>query len=391
MELAMSINSGGVEGIPTDWIIIKLSDLAEIATGNTPPTRDLKNYGSDYLFVSPFDLGDGKWVFNTEKKLSKIGFEKSRKFPKGSILYTCIGSTIGKSGMAPVELTSNQQINAVFPNESYVSDYLFYALARLSKRIKSLAGEQAVPIINKTQFGETLIPLPPTIREQTAIATALSDADALISSLEKLIAKKRAIKQGAMQELLKPKKNWEKKRLGDCVKIMSGESPSKFKFVKDGVPYLKVEQLNNCEKYQTSSPYQIETDNVIPKGSLIFPKRGASILLNKIRILGVNSYMDTNLMTLTIVGDINNEFMYYMLTYIELWRIADTTSIPQINNKHIYSVELELPSLEEQLKVANILSEMDTEVDVLESKLSKYRQIKSGMMQNLLTGKIRLV
>jgi len=113
--------------IPEDWEVKKLDEIAIVATGNTPPTKDQANYGSDYFFVSPADLGKGKYITDTEKKLSEKGFEISRRFPKNSILFTCIGSTIGKSGIAPKELTSNQQINAVFPSDNFCTDYLFYA------------------------------------------------------------------------------------------------------------------------------------------------------------------------------------------------------------------------------------------------------------------------
>jgi type I restriction enzyme S subunit len=103
--------------IPGDWGVRKLGEVADVATGNTPPTKDQSNYGNDFFFVSPADLGKGKYITDTEKKLSKKGFEISRKFPANSILFTCIGSTIGKSGIAPKELTSNQQINAIFPDD----------------------------------------------------------------------------------------------------------------------------------------------------------------------------------------------------------------------------------------------------------------------------------
>lgn len=138
--------------IPSDWEEIKISDYGRVYTGNTPPTNDLENYGEEFLFVSPSDLSSEKYILNTEKKLSKKGFSISRKFPQGSVLFTCIGSTIGKSGVAAIELTSNQQINAIIVDEKYSNEFLYYALEKDAVKIKLLAGEQAVPILNKSQF-----------------------------------------------------------------------------------------------------------------------------------------------------------------------------------------------------------------------------------------------
>ena len=188
-------------GFSGEWEVKKLGEIGDIATGNTPPTNDRSNYGEKYFFVSPADLGKGKWILNTDKKLSNKGYNLSRKFPKYSILFTCIGSTIGKSGIAERDLTSNQQINAIFPNSNYSSDYLYYALLFLSKKIQSIAAEQAVPLINKTEFCEILI-LVPELYEQTAIATILSDMDTEIEKLELKRDKYKLIKQGMMQQLL---------------------------------------------------------------------------------------------------------------------------------------------------------------------------------------------
>lgn len=141
-------------------------------------------------------MGDSKFISKTEKMLSKKGFAMSRRFPKDSILFVSIGSTI-ECGIAPLELTSNQQINAIFPS-SFSADYLFYTVSAAAQRIKALAGEQAVPIVNKTQFSATAV----SPSEQRAIATALSDVDALIDGLTRLIAKKRDLKQATMQQLL---------------------------------------------------------------------------------------------------------------------------------------------------------------------------------------------
>ncbi|OAD19862.1 restriction modification system DNA specificity domain protein [Candidatus Thiomargarita nelsonii] len=101
--------------------------------------------------------------------------------------------------------------------------------------------------------------------------------------------------------------------------------------------------------------------------------------------------MDTNLMTLTTDEELDNEFIFYVLIYIGLWRVADTTSIPQINNKHIKPLNIPFPIFAEQQAIAKILSDMDTEIETLEKKRDKYKAIKQGMMQELLTGKTRLV
>jgi type I restriction enzyme S subunit len=214
--------------IPEDWEVARLGDIASIATGNTPPTRDAANYGDEFLFVSPADLGELKYITRTEKMLSKKGFAISRSFPKDSILFVCIGSTIGKCGIAPTELTSNQQINAIFPSSAYSTNYLYYAVSAVAPKIRALAGQQAVPIVNKSQFSETVVPLP-LLPEQRAIAGVVNDVDELMGTLDKLIAKKRDLKQAAMQQLLTGKQRlpgftgeWEVKSLQEGVKLLSG-------------------------------------------------------------------------------------------------------------------------------------------------------------------------
>lgn len=160
--------------IPDDWEVTSVASLCEIATGSTPPTNDVRNYGGEYLFISPADLKGQKYVDKSIKLLSKEGWSICRKFPPNSILFTCIGSTIGKCGLTRNWTTSNQQINAIFPSEKINFDYLYYQLAYAAPRIKEQAGEQAVPIINKTEFGKSLIYRSQHAEEQTAIATILS-------------------------------------------------------------------------------------------------------------------------------------------------------------------------------------------------------------------------
>ena len=385
--------------IPKDWEVKKLgsvSDITKLAGFEYSLHFNSYNDGGDIIVVrgtnithNKMDLSDVKNIpTSTSNKL-----QRSKLF-KNDLVFAYVG-TIG-----PVYLIEEDNKYHLGPNTSKITVkkelfskfvYHYFTSGLLKKEIVEHTSIGAQPSLSMSKIRSFRIIVPPTVAEQTAIATALSDADGLITGLEKLIAKKRNIKQGAMQQLLQPKEGWEVKKLGDYVKITSGESPSKFNFKQNGVPYFKVDQLNNSEKYQIDTPYYIETINIIPKGSLIFPKRGASILLNKVRILKEDSFMDTNLMTLTLSEELESEFIYYMLIYIELWRIADTTSIPQINNKHINPIEIPFPSKEEQTRIATILSDMDSELSALEQKLEKYKKVKLGMMQELLTGKTRLV
>lgn len=183
---------------------------------------------------------------------------------------------------------------------------------------------------------------------------------------------------------------WVAQALGPHVQINSGESPSLFRFETSGVPYFKVDQLNNDSKYLSATPYFFRKGKTVPRGSLIFPKRGASILLNKVRILASDSFMDTNLMTLTPEPSLDNEYLYYTLTHIGLWKFSDTTSIPQINNKHVNPLVVPVPHLSEQRAIAAVLSDVDALLAKLDQLITKKRDLKQAAMQQLLTGQTRL-
>ncbi|MEH6814129.1 MAG: restriction endonuclease subunit S [Motiliproteus sp.] len=188
--------------IPEDWEVVALNNICSIMTGNTPSTNKSEYYGEEYLFVSPADLHGQKYIKSAVKKLTQTGFNTCRKYPKASILFTCIGSTIGKCGIAWDKLTSNQQINAVLPSDKVDMDYLYYQLLYTAPVVKQQAGEQAVPIVNKTQFGEHLVLVPNDRNEQKAVSSLLSDMDSELEILGKRLTKTQNLKQGMMQELL---------------------------------------------------------------------------------------------------------------------------------------------------------------------------------------------
>jgi type I restriction enzyme S subunit len=159
-----------------------------------------------------------------------------------------------------------------------------------------------------------------------------------------------------------------------------------------GTPYYKVEQLGRASKYlaRASTPYFSTTVPEVPVGSVLIAKRGAAIALNRVRLLTEPSFMDTNVMALTPRDDLEPEFLYYWLSHRGLWDIADVTSVPQINNKHIIPLEILLPSPSEQKQIAKVLSDADDLVATLGRMLAKKEAMRQGMAQELLTGHTRL-
>lgn len=186
---------------------------------------------------------------------------------------------------------------------------------------------------------------------------------------------------------------WQVITLGTLVEIISGTSPSLYSLKSFGkYPYLKVEDLNNCEKYQTRSrEYSDNEMNIVPKNSIIFPKRGAAILNNKVRINTIPVQMDSNLMAIyPRSSTLNNEYLYYRIITEQLHKIADTSTIPQINNKHIIPYKFPLPPLFEQTAIANCLSVWDNAIQRTQALIRQKELSKKWLMQQLLSGKKRL-
>jgi len=407
--------------IPEDWEVAALGSIAPIVTGNTPPTRDPANYGDEFLFVSPADMGGTKYVSRTEKMLSRKGFSMSRPFPAGSILFVCIGSTIGKCGIASERLTSNQQINAILPSAGMSSDFLYYAVSAVAARVRALAGEQAVPIVNKRQFSETSVAFPSATVEQEAIAEALSDADAFIESLERILAKKRQIKQGAMQDLLTCKKRlpgfrgeWELTPLSDLFVFSGGFTASREQLSSEGYCYLHYGDIHTSKKsfvdvrseYQDipklNAPLQrISPVSLLDDGDIVFVDASEDDEGTSKHIVVINPDSIPFIAGLhTIVGKcktnaLDHQYRRYCFQTAAIKAqfrfFAVGTKVSGISKTNIAKITLPVPKVPEQTAIAAILSDMDAEITAVEDKLTKARNLKQGMMQELLTGRTRLV
>lgn len=264
---------------------------------------------------------------------------------------------------------------------------------------KNLEGLRDGKMISYRQFSELQIPTP-TPTEQQKIADCLSSLDELIAAQARKVDVLKTHKKGLMQQLF-PREGetqprlrfpefrdageWKKNTLGNLVEIRSGSSPSQYELRPDGkYPFVKVEDLNNCEKYQAEArEYSNDTDGLVPRNSVIFPKRGAAIALNKLRLADRDLLMDTNMMALTPNDVYDADFLFHCLSQIGLDRIADNSTIPQINNKHIIPFCVLVPLPEEQQRIANCLTILDTLITNATQELETLKTHKKGLMQQL--------
>ena len=383
--------------IPEEWEVKSVKDFGIVITGNTPSTTDISNYGDKYMFVSPTDLSDNKkYILHSEKMLSSKGYAASRKIPKGAILYTCIGSTIGKIGIASCELTSNQQINAIICNET--NEYLYYALLFITDKIKILANEQAVPIINKSDFERIKLAIPP-LEEQKKIAEILSTWDEAIERQSKLIEKLELRKRGIMQRLLTGRTRlpgfttpWQKVKLGD---IFTERNESKcehlalLSITADKGVILQSESDKKDTSNEDKSKYKRICPNDIGYNTMRM-WQGRSALSN---IEGIVSPAYTivtpkkNINTLFISEVIKLPRVIYDFWTHSQGLVGDTLNCKFHNFKQITVL---IPSFTEQNTISKILTTIDEEINIQHKKLETLRTQKRGLMQQLLTGKTRV-
>jgi type I restriction enzyme S subunit len=269
----------------------------------------------------------------------------------------------------------------------------------------------SIPYIKKENLTGFPFPVPPTTSEQSAIATALGDVDALLAAQDALIAKKRAIKQGAMQELLTGKRRlpgfsgeWEVKPSAQIGYFRGGTGfPLSSQGGQGGeYPFFKVSDMNNdgnkifMENANNwiSDPTRKQLGaTAFPAGSIVFAKVGAAIFLERKKILSRPSCIDNNMAAFVIdENQADISFIHLQLLNVKFGALVATTALPALNGKVLSEMLLTLPpTKEEQTAIAEVLTDIDTQLTALETQRTKTAQLKQGMMQALLTGRIRLI
>ncbi|WP_170420922.1 restriction endonuclease subunit S [Ruegeria arenilitoris] len=384
---------------PKEWRHIKLGDIARITAGG-----DVDREASS-LFQS--DQHQYPVYANALENAGIHSYSSAAKHPAGAVTITARGS-LGHAKFRSTPFTAIGRLLVIWPNKNFDGRFL---AEYLNSRVHFAIESTGVPQLTAPQAGHYEILLPPK-REQRAIAEALSDADGVIEGLERLIAKKRRIKQGAMQELLTGKRRlpgfsgeWRRVALGEVGRFVGGGTPSMARedYWKNGtIPWVsssdvRVGELHGAERLISTSAVKSSSTRVVDPGSILFVTR-SGILRRFLPVM-------INTVPVAINQDIKAllpKTSAYIPAYVFHAAAAagdailrdcmkTGTTVESIDLAALRRFEIGCPSdQQEQIAISKALSEMEAEIRALETRLAKARAIKAGMMEALLTGRIRL-
>ena len=444
--------------IPDDWEVKSLGEVATIVGGGTPSTLNSAYWNGDIQWFTPAELSDSKkYVSKSERTITERGLKESsaKLLPKGTVLLTTRAS-IGITAILENPASTNQGFQSLIAKNNCCSEFLYYVIPLIKDEMLSRASGSTFAEISAKKLSTITFQLPP-LPEQQRIAKALSDVDALISTTEKLIQKKKNIKQGAMQNLLTGKKrlpgfgdkqtdlfvpngthtkevkdvspeqirlsakmkqtelgeipeDWEVKSLGELCSLITKQTG--FDYSATIKPSLALEHQKNTLPFIQNKDFEeerinFETDFYIPIAvAKKFPKiyLNEDVLLISIsgRIGNVAYFKHTQ--DAFIGGAVGIAHFYdkdninYCMRYLlspngQMQIFANEKSGAQHNLTiaDVRKLSIPMPKDNKELTaIANVLSSMDKEIETLNTKLEKYRNLKTAMMQQLLTGKIRL-
>ena len=404
MELTNQDYNGADFGIvPEDWEFVQLNDCLDLLTdyeangsfesiANNVNIYDTENFA---WFVRATDLENrtkGKDIKYVDKETYQ--FLRKTKLFGDEVLITKRGE-IGKVyyfKMRTEFATLAPNLYLLKLNKRVLPFYLYcFFISPIGVRLLvEKNASSTLGALYKDDIKSISFPLP-TKSEQTAIATALSDTDALIENLEKLIAKKRNIKQGVMQELLKPKNGWGIKKLGDFIRLQTG-FPFSSEYFSDnpkGQRLIKNRDLRSDDSIvyysgDYAKEFIVQNDDLLigMDGDFepVLWKKGNALLNQRVgRVLKIKE-ISIPFLSFTLLKELK-----------EIEVRTSSTTVKHLSHSDINKIEMPLPNFEKQTHIATILTDMDADIYALEKKLNKIKQIKQGMMQTLLTGKIRLV
>lgn len=356
-----------------EWEKCIIKDYGEVVTGNTPPTSKAEYYNNaSYLWASPADLGINKNITDTKTKLSLLGFKKTRAIPKGSVLVTCIGSTIGKMGMAVETMSSNQQINSIVVNDKSNNDFVYYAIYRAFPRYLPEVGVQAVPILSKSNF-EKLPNYTTSRKEQNKIGYFLNLLDERIATQNKIIEKYESLIKGIAQHCIKESTSVNTYvKLGDICQITTGKLDANAQVDNGIYPFF------TCAE----QPFKID--------SFAFDTEALVISGNGANLGYINYYNGKfNAYQRTYVLDIFSENIQYVKWALKVLlpkRIAiekSSSNTPYIVLSTLSDLRLPIPNKSNQCHIAKLMQSLERKLSSQIALNGSYNKLKLYLLRQM--------
>ena len=409
MEVKPGYKQTEVGMIPEDWDVYQLPDIIWFQEGPGLRKWQFRSDGLKVINVTNLQENGYLDLSKTQRHISWEEFERTYKhflIDDGDVVMASSGNSYCKTSIvrqSDLPLLMNTSVIRFKTKERIGRPFmLIYLKSKYFKdQIDLMITGGAQPNFGPAHLTKILIPLPPTKAEQEAIAKALSDANALIESLEQLLVKKHQLKQGSMQELLTGKKRlpgfsgeWEVKRFDEIVQPRKERiDPRRKESYEFCVELEHIEQGTGCLIGFTMTSEDSSLKSVFQKDDVLFGKLRA--YLRKYWLASQGGVCSTEIWVLTAKPSLLiPQFLFQLVKldrFIEVASSAYGTHMPRSDWNVVKNFEVSLPIVPEQEVIATILSEMDAEIAALEAKLAKARKIKYGMMQELITGRVRLV
>ena len=404
--------------LPEDWDAVVLGDYAQIHRGGSPrPIHDYittSNKGVNWIKIGDVDAG-AKYIDSTEGKIIPEGVSRSRMVYEGDLILSN-SMSFGRPYIMNIEGCIHDGWLVIQKyDKTFYKDYLYYALSSelTMQQYITMAAGSSVQNLNKEKVSKVLLPCP-QIPEQKKIAEALSAIDSLITDLHKLVQKKKDIRLGTMQMLVTGKRRldgfdgeWVKINLSKNSKLkarIGWQGLTTAEYLDEGYSYLitgtdfKDGQIywNGCH-YVDYDRYAQDPNIQVSNGDLLLTKDGTIGKVAYVTDLKRPATLNSGVFLVKPITDAYTaHFMFYVLESSVfkdfLQQLSAGSTINHLYQKDLVKFDLFVPpTKEEQEAIAGILFDMDSDIHKLEEKLLKYLKIKQGMMEDLLTGKVRLV
>lgn len=392
MELRTGYKQTEVGVIPEDWDCVHIGDIAETSSGATPSRSNQHEYfdGGTIPWVKTLDLNNSL-ILETDECITPNALQQTslRLYPSGSVLVAMYGgfNQIGRTGMLAKDATINQALTAIRPDKSRLSsNFLLNYLNFGVEYWKSVASSSRKdPNITGKDVRAFPIALPP-LKEQEAAGKALQDIENQIFMLDGLINKKTDIKHAAMQELLTGKRRlpgfegeWVVKRLEELCSMKSGE----------GITAKSIDAIAPFPCFGGNGQRGF-TSRFTHEGDYCLIGRVGALCGNLLKVSG-KFFASEHAIVVSTFENVDVTWLTLALGLLNLNRRAESSAQPVLTVSKLLPLELRIPQTkEEQASIAAVISDMASELASIEARLGKARELKKGMMQQLLTGKIRL-